>query len=161
MLDHQDKHMMKAQVHVSKSSTISDIRPLPRGKHYFQIYQMVKHMLRMRLLASFQDHEHEGGDTRSVDEDDMDMLPDQPIQKKRRRDDHDKDPSPDADKDSKKKKKKDPSASSSKKIKDQPPSSKVDEVINVDDHSQYDSAPCQDRSKWFKQSPRPNSPDPK
>nr|GFB17591.1 hypothetical protein [Tanacetum cinerariifolium] len=44
--------------------------------------------------------------------------------KKKRRDDHDKDPSPDADKDSKKKKKKDPDASSSKKIKDQPPSSK-------------------------------------
>nr|GFA27251.1 hypothetical protein [Tanacetum cinerariifolium] len=36
MLDHQDKHMMKAQ-----------------------------HMLRGRLLASFQDREHKGGDTRS------------------------------------------------------------------------------------------------
>nr|GFB68476.1 hypothetical protein [Tanacetum cinerariifolium] len=36
MLDHQDKDMMKAQ-----------------------------HMLRGRLLASFQDREHEGGDTRS------------------------------------------------------------------------------------------------
>nr|GEU66252.1 hypothetical protein [Tanacetum cinerariifolium] len=34
-------------------------------KHYCQIYQMVKHMLRGRLLASFQDLEHEGGDTRS------------------------------------------------------------------------------------------------
>nr|GEY81422.1 putative ribonuclease H-like domain-containing protein [Tanacetum cinerariifolium] len=30
MLDHQDKHMMKAQVHVSKSSAISDVQPPPR-----------------------------------------------------------------------------------------------------------------------------------
>nr|GEX28242.1 putative ribonuclease H-like domain-containing protein [Tanacetum cinerariifolium] len=37
MLDHQDKHMMKAQ-----------------------------HMLRGRLLASFQDHEYKGGDTRTL-----------------------------------------------------------------------------------------------
>nr|GFA93037.1 hypothetical protein [Tanacetum cinerariifolium] len=65
MLDHQDKYMMKAQVHVSKSSAISDVQPLPRRKHHYQIYQVVKHMLRGRLLASFQDHEHEGGDTRS------------------------------------------------------------------------------------------------
>nr|GEV26992.1 retrovirus-related Pol polyprotein from transposon TNT 1-94 [Tanacetum cinerariifolium] len=34
MLDHQDKYMMKAQVHVLKSSAISDIQPLPRRKHY-------------------------------------------------------------------------------------------------------------------------------
>nr|GEZ30867.1 hypothetical protein [Tanacetum cinerariifolium] len=67
MLDHQDKHMMKAQVHMSKSSAISDVQPLPQRKHYCQIYQMVKHMLRGRLLASFQDHENEGGDTRSQD----------------------------------------------------------------------------------------------
>nr|GEZ23440.1 hypothetical protein [Tanacetum cinerariifolium] len=65
MLDHQYTYMMKAQVHVSKSSTISDEQPLPRRKHYCQIYQVVMHMLRGRLLASFQDHEHEGGDTRS------------------------------------------------------------------------------------------------
>nr|GEW25215.1 hypothetical protein [Tanacetum cinerariifolium] len=39
MLDHQDKYMMKAQV--------------------------AKHILRGRLLASFQDLKHEGGDTRS------------------------------------------------------------------------------------------------
>nr|GEW39971.1 hypothetical protein [Tanacetum cinerariifolium] len=65
MLDHQDKYMMKAQVHVLKSSTISDEQPLPQRKHYCQIYQVVKHMLRGRLLASFQDREHEGGDTRS------------------------------------------------------------------------------------------------
>nr|GEX25136.1 hypothetical protein [Tanacetum cinerariifolium] len=51
MLDHQDKYMMKAQVHMSKSSTISDVQPLPRRKHHCQIYQVVKHMLRGRLLA--------------------------------------------------------------------------------------------------------------
>nr|GEY66377.1 copia protein [Tanacetum cinerariifolium] len=63
MLDHQDKYMMKAQVHVSKSSSISDVQPHPRRKHYCQIYQVVKHMLRGRLLASLHDREHEGGDT--------------------------------------------------------------------------------------------------
>nr|GEX29653.1 hypothetical protein [Tanacetum cinerariifolium] len=65
MLDHQDKNMMKAQVHMLKSSAIFDVQPLPRRKHYCQIYHIVKHMLRGRLLESFQDHEHEGGDTRS------------------------------------------------------------------------------------------------
>nr|GEU35139.1 retrovirus-related Pol polyprotein from transposon TNT 1-94 [Tanacetum cinerariifolium] len=65
MLDHQDKYMMKAQVHVLKSSAISDVQPLPRRKHYCQIYQVVKHILKRRLLASFQDHDYEGGDTRS------------------------------------------------------------------------------------------------
>nr|GFA42290.1 hypothetical protein [Tanacetum cinerariifolium] len=34
MLDHQDKYMMKAQVHVSKSSAISDVQPLPRKKYF-------------------------------------------------------------------------------------------------------------------------------
>nr|GEZ11335.1 retrovirus-related Pol polyprotein from transposon TNT 1-94 [Tanacetum cinerariifolium] len=33
MLDHQDKYMMKAQVHVSKSSAISDEQALPQRKH--------------------------------------------------------------------------------------------------------------------------------
>nr|GEZ25882.1 reverse transcriptase domain-containing protein [Tanacetum cinerariifolium] len=61
MLDHQDKYMMKAQVHVSKSSAISDIQTLPQKK----FYQVVKHMLSGRLLARFQDLEHEGSDTRS------------------------------------------------------------------------------------------------
>nr|GEW09862.1 hypothetical protein [Tanacetum cinerariifolium] len=65
MLDHQDKYMMKAQVHMSKSFAISDIQALPQRKLHCQIYQVVKHMLRRRLLASFQDLEHEGGDTRS------------------------------------------------------------------------------------------------
>nr|GFB35091.1 RNA-directed DNA polymerase, eukaryota [Tanacetum cinerariifolium] len=37
MLDHQDKYMMKAQVHVSKSSAISDKQALPRRKHYCQM----------------------------------------------------------------------------------------------------------------------------
>nr|GEW40412.1 retrovirus-related Pol polyprotein from transposon TNT 1-94 [Tanacetum cinerariifolium] len=65
MLDHQDKYMMKAQVHVSKSFAISGVQAIPLRNHFCQIYQVVKHMLRRRLLASFQDHEHEGGDTRS------------------------------------------------------------------------------------------------
>nr|GEZ51432.1 hypothetical protein [Tanacetum cinerariifolium] len=65
MLDHQDKYMIKAQVHVLKSSAISDTQPLPRRKHYCQIYQVVKHILRGRVLASFQDRDHEGGDKRS------------------------------------------------------------------------------------------------
>nr|GEZ48785.1 hypothetical protein [Tanacetum cinerariifolium] len=60
----KDKYIMKSQVHVSKSSSISDIQALPRKKHYCQIYQVVKHILRGRLLASFQDLENEGGDTR-------------------------------------------------------------------------------------------------
>nr|GEX65778.1 hypothetical protein [Tanacetum cinerariifolium] len=37
----------------------------------------------------------------------------------------------------------------------------VDEVVNDDDHSQDDITPCQDKSKWFKQSPRPEIPYPK
>nr|GFA94911.1 hypothetical protein [Tanacetum cinerariifolium] len=56
---------MKAQVHVSKSPTIFDIQALPQKKLHCQIYQVVKHILRGRLLASFQDLEHKGGDTRS------------------------------------------------------------------------------------------------
>nr|GEV98384.1 hypothetical protein [Tanacetum cinerariifolium] len=36
MLDHQDKNMMKAQVHVSKSSAISVVQTLPRKKRYRQ-----------------------------------------------------------------------------------------------------------------------------
>ncbi|GKC44267.1 hypothetical protein Tco_1061989, partial [Tanacetum coccineum] len=35
----------------------------------------------------------------------------------------------------------------------------VDEVVNVDDQSQVDTALCQDRSKWFKQSLMPETPD--
>nr|GEZ38460.1 reverse transcriptase domain-containing protein [Tanacetum cinerariifolium] len=62
MLDHQDNYMMKAQVHVSKSFAISDEQPLPKRNF---IVKMLKHIFRGRLLASFQDHEHEGGDTRS------------------------------------------------------------------------------------------------
>nr|GEV88534.1 retrovirus-related Pol polyprotein from transposon TNT 1-94 [Tanacetum cinerariifolium] len=51
MLDHQDKYMMKAQVHVLNSSAISDVQPLPQRKHYCQIYQAVKHMLRGELVS--------------------------------------------------------------------------------------------------------------
>nr|GFA60560.1 reverse transcriptase domain-containing protein [Tanacetum cinerariifolium] len=58
----KDKYMMKAQVHVSKSSAISDIQALPRRKYFY--YQVVKQVLKGRLLASFQDLKHEGGDTR-------------------------------------------------------------------------------------------------
>nr|GEX94655.1 retrovirus-related Pol polyprotein from transposon TNT 1-94 [Tanacetum cinerariifolium] len=68
MIDHQDKYMMKAQVHVLKSSAIFDVQALPLRKLYCQIYQVVKHMLRETLLASFQDLEHEGGDTRLQDD---------------------------------------------------------------------------------------------
>nr|GEU82478.1 hypothetical protein [Tanacetum cinerariifolium] len=41
VIDHQDKYMMKAQVHVSKSSAISDEQALPQRKHYCQIHQMI------------------------------------------------------------------------------------------------------------------------
>nr|GEY41211.1 eukaryotic peptide chain release factor GTP-binding subunit ERF3A isoform X1 [Tanacetum cinerariifolium] len=58
----KDKYMMKAQVHVLKSSAISDVQALPRRKYFY--YQVVKKVLRGRLLASFQDLEHQGGDTR-------------------------------------------------------------------------------------------------
>nr|GEX46951.1 hypothetical protein [Tanacetum cinerariifolium] len=36
MLDHQDKNMMKAQVHMSKSFAISVVQTLPRKKLYRQ-----------------------------------------------------------------------------------------------------------------------------
>nr|GEY76956.1 hypothetical protein [Tanacetum cinerariifolium] len=42
MLDHQDKCMMKAQVHVSKSSAISDEQPLPRRKYHCQNGKSIK-----------------------------------------------------------------------------------------------------------------------
>nr|GEU75842.1 hypothetical protein [Tanacetum cinerariifolium] len=42
MLDHQDKHKMNAQVHVSKSSAISDVQALPRRKHYCQNGKSIK-----------------------------------------------------------------------------------------------------------------------
>nr|GEV58648.1 hypothetical protein [Tanacetum cinerariifolium] len=57
--------MMKAQVHVSKSFAISGVQALPLKKQYCQIYQNVKAYVEGRLLSSFQDREHEGGDTRS------------------------------------------------------------------------------------------------
>nr|GFB01115.1 hypothetical protein [Tanacetum cinerariifolium] len=66
VLDHQDKYMMKAQVHVSKSSAISDEQALPRRKYFY--YQVVKHMSRdeevdainvLRVDNSIQNSEHE------------------------------------------------------------------------------------------------------
>nr|GEX61458.1 putative reverse transcriptase domain-containing protein [Tanacetum cinerariifolium] len=48
MLDNQDKYMMKAQVHVSKSSAISDIQALSRRK-YFIIIMWIKRVLEDRL----------------------------------------------------------------------------------------------------------------
>nr|GEW86548.1 hypothetical protein [Tanacetum cinerariifolium] len=42
MLDHQDKYMMKAQVHVSKSSAISDEQPLPGRKYHCQHDKSIK-----------------------------------------------------------------------------------------------------------------------
>nr|GEY67434.1 hypothetical protein [Tanacetum cinerariifolium] len=42
MLDHQDKYMMKAQVHVSKYSAISDIQALPRRKYHHQHDKSIK-----------------------------------------------------------------------------------------------------------------------
>nr|GEZ89999.1 hypothetical protein [Tanacetum cinerariifolium] len=42
ILDHQDKYMMKAQVHVSKSSAISDEQALPQRKHHCFIIMCVE-----------------------------------------------------------------------------------------------------------------------
>nr|GEV85022.1 retrovirus-related Pol polyprotein from transposon TNT 1-94 [Tanacetum cinerariifolium] len=51
MLDHQDKYMMKAQVHMSKSSAISDVQPLPRRKYYCQNDKSIKCRGRLRFLV--------------------------------------------------------------------------------------------------------------
>nr|GEV07118.1 reverse transcriptase domain-containing protein [Tanacetum cinerariifolium] len=42
----KDKYMIKAQVHVSKPSTISDVQPPPRKKHYCQKAIMRKFLLK-------------------------------------------------------------------------------------------------------------------
>nr|GEV99192.1 hypothetical protein [Tanacetum cinerariifolium] len=42
MLDHQDKYIMKAQVHVLKSFTIFDEQPLPRRKYHCQHDKSIK-----------------------------------------------------------------------------------------------------------------------
>nr|GFB05580.1 reverse transcriptase domain-containing protein [Tanacetum cinerariifolium] len=47
MLDHQDKYMMKAQVHVSKSYAISGVQALPLRKHYCQNLSSVMEMIRL------------------------------------------------------------------------------------------------------------------
>nr|GEX07689.1 retrovirus-related Pol polyprotein from transposon TNT 1-94 [Tanacetum cinerariifolium]GEX07691.1 retrovirus-related Pol polyprotein from transposon TNT 1-94 [Tanacetum cinerariifolium] len=54
MLDHQDKYMMKAQVHVSKSSAISDEQPLARRKYHCQHDKSIK-----CLELRFHDHINE------------------------------------------------------------------------------------------------------
>nr|GEU72972.1 hypothetical protein [Tanacetum cinerariifolium] len=59
-----DISLAKAVLMENLSSCDPDV---PSRKHYCQIFQAVKHMLRGRLLASFQDHKHEGGVTRSQD----------------------------------------------------------------------------------------------
>nr|GEV07094.1 hypothetical protein [Tanacetum cinerariifolium] len=45
MFDHQDKYMMKAQVHVLKSFAISDEQPLPRRKYHCQHDKSIKWMI--------------------------------------------------------------------------------------------------------------------
>ncbi|GKB32783.1 putative reverse transcriptase domain-containing protein [Tanacetum coccineum] len=119
----------------------------------------------------------------SIDEDDMDRIFGKSHQTKSRRDDHDKDPSPNADKDSKKRQKK---HDSSKNDKDQVGTSKqckssskpsisnkpvdADEVIQdvetypeecVEDavHDSIPTAPIINKTTWFKQSPRPATPE--
>ncbi|GJS33108.1 hypothetical protein Tco_0531490 [Tanacetum coccineum] len=119
----------------------------------------------------------------SIDEDDMDRIFGKSHQTKSRRDDHDKDHSPNADKDSKKRQKK---HDSSKNDKDQVGTSKqckssskpsisnkpvdADEVIQdveayigecVEDavHDSIPTAPIINKTTWFKQSPRPATPE--
>nr|GEV96500.1 copia protein [Tanacetum cinerariifolium] len=58
----KDKYMMKAQVHVSKSSTIFDVQALPQKG---TLLTRCQNNYWRRLLASFQDLEHEGGHTKS------------------------------------------------------------------------------------------------
>nr|GFC13676.1 hypothetical protein [Tanacetum cinerariifolium] len=48
MLDHQDKYMMKAQVHVSKSSAIVDVQTLPQKKLY---HQNVKAYIKGKIVS--------------------------------------------------------------------------------------------------------------
>nr|GEY35241.1 reverse transcriptase domain-containing protein [Tanacetum cinerariifolium] len=68
VLDHQDKYMMKAQVHVSKSSAISGEQTLPQKKRYCQIYQMINFTGGVKW---FDELFHEAWDTYK------DLLPDQ------------------------------------------------------------------------------------
>nr|GEZ82672.1 ribonuclease H-like domain-containing protein [Tanacetum cinerariifolium] len=62
VLDHQDKYMMKAQVHVSKSFAISDEQALPRRKHDCQIYQMINFTSGVKCQLQFMDVEIEQDD---------------------------------------------------------------------------------------------------
>ncbi|GKA60731.1 hypothetical protein Tco_0760138 [Tanacetum coccineum] len=95
------------------------------------------------------------------------------VLKKRRRDDKDEDPPAKSDKEKKMRKlkdyepPKDDQAGSSKKVEE--PVQEVamdveepvdDEVVNVEEHPQDDASPKQDKSTWFKQPPRPETPNP-
>nr|GEW95423.1 reverse transcriptase domain-containing protein [Tanacetum cinerariifolium] len=52
MLDHQDKYMMRAQVHVLKSSAISDEQPLPQRKYHCQHDKSIKWVKGLGSLAT-------------------------------------------------------------------------------------------------------------
>nr|GEX04248.1 hypothetical protein [Tanacetum cinerariifolium] len=58
VLDHQDKYMMKAQVHMSTSSAISDEQALPRRKHYCQIYQIINFTSGIMWIQQYLQNEH-------------------------------------------------------------------------------------------------------
>nr|GEV61187.1 retrovirus-related Pol polyprotein from transposon TNT 1-94 [Tanacetum cinerariifolium] len=55
MLDHQDKYMMKAQVHVLKSSAISNEQPLPRRKYHCQHDKSIKWLSAFEQKNKLQD----------------------------------------------------------------------------------------------------------
>ncbi|GJS72548.1 hypothetical protein Tco_0705389 [Tanacetum coccineum] len=119
----------------------------------------------------------------SIDEDDMDRIFGKSHQTKRKMDDHDKDPSPNADKDSKKRQEKPDSykddkdqARSSKQGKSSTKPSKSNKPIDADKvihdvetytrecvedlvHDYIPTAPDGNKTKWFKQSPRPATPE--
>nr|GEZ20372.1 hypothetical protein [Tanacetum cinerariifolium] len=62
MLDHQDKYMMKAQVHVSKSSAISNEQAFPQRK-YLLLSSGKANVEGEIVSKAFKDLEHKGGDT--------------------------------------------------------------------------------------------------
>ncbi|GJV90262.1 hypothetical protein Tco_1538075 [Tanacetum coccineum] len=117
-----DKSVEAHLKQIDLSKDVSDFRKIKQEKD--KLYRMMEKVKAFNIHPVYKALFDALAVSLSIDEDDMDMLPDQPIQKKRRRGNHDKDPSPDADKDSKKKKRNDPDVSSSKKTKDRPPSSK-------------------------------------
>nr|GEY34728.1 uncharacterized mitochondrial protein AtMg00810-like [Tanacetum cinerariifolium] len=52
ILDHQDKYIMKAQVHVSKSSAISDVQSHPRRKYYCQNDKSIKWFTKVKSAST-------------------------------------------------------------------------------------------------------------